>query len=163
LIVDEEDVAKIKPLPNLDYKIMQGNSLIDQHDGVKILDETLLDATLEDKSIEIVKAKNQLEVIYKKILPFYEQNPKWMKNEMLTRPDDLILLETERKRLDNFLKKNTISYKIDFQSISNKTLFSIKNESEKIREILNVLHKKFFNTSDRDIKNDIKKKVDNLE
>ncbi|MFW6172644.1 MAG: Eco57I restriction-modification methylase domain-containing protein [Elusimicrobiota bacterium] len=30
LIVDEEDRDKIQPLPNLDYKIMQGNSLISQ-------------------------------------------------------------------------------------------------------------------------------------
>ena len=29
LIVDEEDILQIKPLPNLDYKIMQGNSLIE--------------------------------------------------------------------------------------------------------------------------------------
>jgi len=28
LIVDEEDVTKIKPLPNLDYKIVQGDSLL---------------------------------------------------------------------------------------------------------------------------------------
>lgn len=27
LIVDEEDIKQIKPLPNLDYKIMCGNSL----------------------------------------------------------------------------------------------------------------------------------------
>ncbi len=30
LIVDEEDIKKIKPLPNLDYKIMQGNSLLSE-------------------------------------------------------------------------------------------------------------------------------------
>jgi len=29
LVVDEEDIKKIKPLPNLDYKIIQGNSLIE--------------------------------------------------------------------------------------------------------------------------------------
>jgi len=28
LIVDEEDITQIKPLPNLDYKIVQGNSLL---------------------------------------------------------------------------------------------------------------------------------------
>jgi len=28
LVVDEEDIRKIKPLPNLDYKIVQGNSLL---------------------------------------------------------------------------------------------------------------------------------------
>ena len=28
LVVDEEDVKQIKPLPNLDYKIVTGNSLL---------------------------------------------------------------------------------------------------------------------------------------
>lgn len=34
LIVDEEDVSNIKPLPNLDYKVMQGNSLISSYEGI---------------------------------------------------------------------------------------------------------------------------------
>ncbi|HAG08583.1 MAG TPA: hypothetical protein DCK87_03325, partial [Desulfotomaculum sp.] len=34
LIVDEEDIKKIKPLPNLDYKIMQGNSLLSEFMGI---------------------------------------------------------------------------------------------------------------------------------
>lgn len=33
LVVDEDDIRQIKPLPNLDYKIVQGNSLVSvQHD-----------------------------------------------------------------------------------------------------------------------------------
>lgn len=35
LIVDEDDYATIDALPNLDYKIMQGNSLIEEYEGVK--------------------------------------------------------------------------------------------------------------------------------
>jgi hypothetical protein len=34
LIVDEEDIKQIKPLPNLDYKIMQGNSLLSEFMGI---------------------------------------------------------------------------------------------------------------------------------
>lgn len=34
LVVDEEDIKNIKPLPNLDYKIMQGNSLITSFEGI---------------------------------------------------------------------------------------------------------------------------------
>lgn len=36
LVVDEEDYHTIKPLPNLDYKIMQGNSLIEDFHGVSL-------------------------------------------------------------------------------------------------------------------------------
>ena len=34
LVVDEENINEIKPLPNLDYKIMQGNSLISTYEGI---------------------------------------------------------------------------------------------------------------------------------
>ncbi len=36
LIVDEEDYETINPLPNLDYKIMQGNSLIEDFHGISL-------------------------------------------------------------------------------------------------------------------------------
>lgn len=36
LIVDEEDYHNIQPLPNLDYKIMQGNSLIEDFHGISL-------------------------------------------------------------------------------------------------------------------------------
>lgn len=37
LIVDEEDLKADKSLPNLDYKIMQGNSLLDEYDGLQLI------------------------------------------------------------------------------------------------------------------------------
>ena len=36
LVVDEDDYATIQPLPNLDYKIMQGNSLIEEFYGISL-------------------------------------------------------------------------------------------------------------------------------
>ncbi len=36
LIVDEEDYKQINPLPNLDYKIMQGNSLIEDFHSISL-------------------------------------------------------------------------------------------------------------------------------
>jgi len=36
LVVDEEDIRQIRPLPNLDYKIMQGNSLISEFMGIDL-------------------------------------------------------------------------------------------------------------------------------
>jgi hypothetical protein len=37
LIVDEDDLKDDKSLPNLDYKIMQGNSLLDEYDGLPLV------------------------------------------------------------------------------------------------------------------------------
>ena len=42
LIVDEEDVTTIDPLPNLDHKIMCGNSLLEEFEGIKLFDDRLL-------------------------------------------------------------------------------------------------------------------------
>ncbi|MBC8552462.1 MAG: Eco57I restriction-modification methylase domain-containing protein, partial [Candidatus Brocadiales bacterium] len=36
LVVDEDNYEKIQPLPNLDYKIMQGNSLIEEFHGISL-------------------------------------------------------------------------------------------------------------------------------
>ncbi|MBU2615037.1 MAG: class I SAM-dependent DNA methyltransferase, partial [Elusimicrobia bacterium] len=54
LIVDEEDIKQIKPLPNLDYKIMQGNSLLEEYEGIKLFDEKLIiPETEKDKEIQL--------------------------------------------------------------------------------------------------------------
>jgi hypothetical protein len=42
LVVDEDDYTVIDALPNLDYKIMQGNSLIEEYEGIKLFDETFI-------------------------------------------------------------------------------------------------------------------------
>jgi hypothetical protein len=80
LIVDEEDINKIKPLPNLDYKIMQGNSLISEFMGVDLDNDkqsnnnTKLFFTDESKELyEMLKVKkdellNQPNTNKKKIL-----------------------------------------------------------------------------------------------
>jgi len=58
LIVDEEDIKRIKPLPNLDYKIMQGNSLIE------LLSEEFLRISTDQRRVELInkfkKAKDEL-------------------------------------------------------------------------------------------------------
>jgi hypothetical protein len=66
LIVDEEDINKIKPLPNLDYKIMQGNSLISEFMGIDLDNDkqnnenVKLFSTDESKELhEILKAKKE--------------------------------------------------------------------------------------------------------
>jgi type I restriction-modification system DNA methylase subunit len=42
MVVDEDEIRDIQPLPNLDYKIMQGNALLDEFDGVRLLDDRFL-------------------------------------------------------------------------------------------------------------------------
>ncbi len=58
LVVDEDDRDRIQALPNLDYKIMQGNSLLDEFAGVKLLDDELLSQAFTDRlgQLEMINA-----------------------------------------------------------------------------------------------------------
>ena len=58
LIVDEKDVKNIKPLPNLDYKIMQGNSLIE------FISPESLARTTDSKRNQLIDQFNQLKQEY---------------------------------------------------------------------------------------------------
>jgi len=49
MVVDEEEFGDIQPLPNLDYKIMQGNSLLEEFDGIPLFNENLLQSDVEDR------------------------------------------------------------------------------------------------------------------
>ncbi len=102
LLVDEKiDKNKenwgIEPLPNLDYKIMQGNSLVEEYEGVKLFDERLLNVELPNKG-EIIKTREKIKQIEKELMPYYVKNPRWMKNVKLERPQELTILESERNR-----------------------------------------------------------------
>ncbi len=55
LVVDEE-LEKVEPLPNLDYKLCVGNSLIESFKGKKLLDkEQLQQSFIEDESQKLIK------------------------------------------------------------------------------------------------------------
>lgn len=62
LVVEyESNDSNIAPptLPNLDYKIMQGNLLLEEYEGVKLFDEKIIETidTGKEKQIEEIKQK----------------------------------------------------------------------------------------------------------
>jgi len=57
MVVDEDNITDIQPLPNLDYKIMQGNSLLEEFDGVRLLDDKLLQPPAASRESEIADLK----------------------------------------------------------------------------------------------------------
>ncbi len=80
LVVDEEDFYKIKPLPNLDYKIMEANSLIGfafkspRYEGVL---KNLENLKAEYFSTTELKEKERLrKQIKKEIQPLYDSSSK---------------------------------------------------------------------------------------
>jgi hypothetical protein len=60
MVVDEDNISDIQPLPNLDYKIMQGNSLLEEFDGVRLLDEKLLQSPAASRESEIADLKTRI-------------------------------------------------------------------------------------------------------
>lgn len=69
LVVDEDDIGDIKPLPNLEYKIMQGNSLLDEFEGEKLLGEDFDAAfeTRENLKTQMSKRRDELAAEYQTI------------------------------------------------------------------------------------------------
>ena len=100
----------VRPLPNLDFNFMIGNSLIDEFEGMKLFDETLLDdKVLEKKLKKIKKAENMKlfrgieekqqdilkEIFVKQSLFFNENNSnkkKELKNDIEELENNLIKL-----------------------------------------------------------------------
>lgn len=62
LIVDEEDIDNIKPLPNLDNKIMCGNSLLDSFEGVTLYTKSNKDNLYQKKLFD-----NKSDILFKKL------------------------------------------------------------------------------------------------
>lgn len=100
----------VRPLPNLDFNFMIGNSLIDEFEGMKLFDESLLDdKVLEKKLKKIKKAENMKlfrgieeeqqdilkEIFVKQSLFFNENNSnkkKELKNDIEELENNLIKL-----------------------------------------------------------------------
>ena len=68
IVVDQIEVPKSgpEPLPNLDCKIMQGNSLIDEFNGIKLIDEKFIE-DLKDRDNVILNEGGSCTVKKKKI------------------------------------------------------------------------------------------------
>lgn len=90
LIVDEEDMNNIKPLPNLENKIMCGNSLIEEFEGIKLyIDPTEIKGAKDrqltlDKIIEkkVKKSEQKLKELRQKQKEFFDEENRTKKNKL---------------------------------------------------------------------------------
>jgi len=99
LVVEEEEP---RPLPNLEYKIMQGNSLIESIEGIKLFDDEVLNKNnkIENQESQIQK---KIEIINKELILEAQNNKAKSQN-----PEYLAKLK-EQNTLDKTLK-NLKSY-----------------------------------------------------
>jgi len=75
-VVDEDNLSDIQPLPNLDYKLMQGNSLLEEFDGVRLLDDKLLQPPDEARDSEIAELKARISSLSQEFVRFHGEGKK---------------------------------------------------------------------------------------
>ena len=156
LIVDEDDMEHIQPLPNLDNKIMCGNSLLEEFEGVKLFDEKMLGELVIDHSFEIEQIDSKIEVLNEKLHRIYTR-----KN---TDDGDQKQIKKQISKLENKKKKlqSTPKEKTQQLNLSDAENFRIKQSQHKLRE-LRALQKQFFDAKTKNEKDKLRNKIDNLE
>ncbi|CAD6492788.1 MAG: hypothetical protein DIAAKJNI_00393 [Candidatus Argoarchaeum ethanivorans] len=156
LVVDETDIKKIKPLPNLDHRIMCGNSLLEEFEGIKLFDERLLERIPETSDFELEQVNADVGKLYTELGEIHtgKRKDNGRKKE----------IETELKKLDR-RKKAIVSRPKDEtrQSTFDSVLENRKKESQKKLAELKRLQKDFFNEQDRKRKKELAGDIDRIE
>ena len=155
LIVDELDMQNIKPLPNLDHKIMCGNSLLEEFEGVKLFDEKLLGEVKKDVSFEVKQIETEIAELYKQ------------KGDIVrgkSNGSSVKEVEKEIKKLENKRQKLLSAPKDTSRdmTLDEATQHRIKESQRKLVE-LKRLQKEFFNAENRNLKKQLREKIDKIE
>lgn len=137
LIVDFPNNQEPQPLPNLDCKIIQGNSLVDRFEGISLFDETLFNRSLKKKD-NYKKQQNLFGfddkvTVQQQIVFDGEEDPNYLIDVMLDLQKRFFSSSEseEKKALKN--KINQIQYEMIVESL--------KNDSGKLQKF-NIEYKK---------------------
>ena len=156
LIVDEEDMRNIKPLPNLDHKIMCGNSLLEEFEGIKLFDEKFLeDIDALDPIRERLKTiRKEIEKKKSERLSLSSGRGSKEKFDKITR--ELKQLEKEEKEL-----KKQIGMGSNSQQIMDDYL-EIRESQERLKRFKQK-QEEFFNESSPKRKKELRREIEKLE
>lgn len=148
MIVDEDELNDIQPLPNLDYKIMQGNSLLEEFDGVRLLDDKLLQPPDAGRQSEITEIKARINSLSKEVFRHHGEGKKSAVQKLSAEQD----IKRLRKQLDGLVHPAAEAQGDLGQQSSWKNLLRIQE-----------LHAKFFDENSRAEKDRLRKQLDALE
>lgn len=152
LMVDEDNIKSIKPLPNLDYKIMQGNSLLEEYEEIKLFDEKIIDGVDDDRLIKIEKLNNKHDELQRKYIKLHNKNQlSFKKKERLNNELNDVVKELKRLKIQVNIKEE------------NGSLFDIYKEAKIKADLLKKLHKDFFAISQKRKKDELKRQIEELE
>jgi type I restriction-modification system DNA methylase subunit len=149
LVVEEEDIQTIKPLPNLDYKIMQGNSLLEEYEGIKLIDERFFQKPIDlTKEFETIRAKQS--ALQKEYFELHSKN-------RLT-PVKKFELQRRLGELDKQLKGHNNSSTPDQGKLG---IFKPSESQQKAERLLKLQYA-FFETAQKGEKDKIKMQIERL-
>ncbi|HNZ29456.1 MAG TPA: hypothetical protein PKJ42_05625, partial [Candidatus Goldiibacteriota bacterium] len=145
LVVDEDNFENIKPLPNLDYKIMQGNSLLEEFEGVKLFDEKIIEKNVEQEK-DVERLRNEMTKLTKDYISAHRGNEFLVAEEVNNRLEEVKTALKKVKTKDDKGRQTTLN---DVESVA-----------VKLAEELKKLQDKFFNESNTNKKKQLKETID---
>lgn len=151
LVVDEDDIGHIKPLPNLDYRIMQGNSLLEEYEGIKLFDEKLLGKDVEGLASELEYARQRVKDLQKEYFALSSEG----KLTDVRKQE----IETEVKQLQK--REKELMRQPEEEKMTG--MFDAPSKAKDMYEQLKKLHQDFFEATHREKKKKLKEQIENLE
>lgn len=140
LVVDEE-IDKVEPLPNLDYKLATGNSLTETLKGKKIFQsreyqDSLFENESQKLTIEFDKLKenltNEMDINKKNEIRKKLENIEWKLIEQGLNSE----VETKMQQVTNLCNKYNQA-KVEMPSSEKKKVSNIMNDITKIKNLIN--------------------------
>lgn len=154
LIVDEENIATIRPLPNLDHRIMCGNSLVDEFEGVSLFDEGLLVEAEDDPEAVTASIDARIEDLAEelhRILTGAEEGDSARIRREIAR--------LEKKKKEALAGQRSTARQVTFDQAAS---LRIKESRRKLRD-LKKYQRLFFNEQNRAKKNEYRATIERLE
>lgn len=142
LIVDEE---KPTPLPNLEHKLMQGNSLLSKYNEIELFDDKYLNK-IDNFKEDIKLIDNEISLLQKEFLVSSSSGKKVIKNRLNT-------LNKKKSTINSFYENTPI----------NQNLF--EDSDDKIKNLIDKLQIKigrFLLPDQSEDKNILKQEIDNI-
>lgn len=142
LVVDHE-LKDVDPLPNFDYKIMCGNSLLEEFEGVRFYDGDDSVSLFKDERKEKIE---ELRSKTKEYFNIFDEKEKRRKREEINKLKDWFIKTTlEKRRKEITAQRRKIEAKANmFEEKSRKEYFTTQGEiflsEAKILEVLRELH-----------------------
>ena len=150
LVVEEDEPM---PLPNLDHKIMQGNSLVSQYEGIELFDDDFLNSaeSIEDEKSEIREKLNEIQKEY-----FSLHSAGEFTSSRKTK------IENEIKRLQRKLKflNNKHDHKVETGSLFDVP--QVKKIAQQKSKLLQSKIAQYVTIESRRYKENLKKEIDRL-